>query len=152
MSYVFPADPDASESEALMAAAEHMSIMGTVIAQAGLQLGQAMMSVPKMNDVVPVDVIQNNIRMLTAGAAEDLPVPVTVCCYLARVIQGPGVIVRQPDIEKVLEAIEEWSSAPRTYDDLRGLYARGVGLTSDDVTQMGKMLRAVRDRLAVVEE
>lgn len=151
--YVFPASAECgSERDSLIAAAEHMSIMGTVIAQAGLQFAQAMWTVPsRVSDVAPVDIIQNHLRMLTAGAADDSPIPVTVCCYLARVIHGPEIVERQADIDAVLKVIDDWSSATHTYDELRDLYGKCIALTSGDVEEMGKMLRAVRDRLAAME-
>ena len=147
--YVFPADEECeSEADALWAAAEHMAIMGTVIAQAGLHFGQAIMALPRTKDVAAADIVQNHLRMLTAGAAQDDPIPVTACCYLARVIGGPEVVVQQPDIETVLETLDKWSSVPRSYVELHELYGKCVALTSADVEEMGKMLRAVRDRLA----
>jgi hypothetical protein len=125
--------------------------MGTMIAQAGLMFGHAMMAVPKSENIEAANDIIERLLQFTTGAREDSPIPVTVCCYLARVIKGEDVIRDQPDMEDVLFTLESWAHEGRSWNDLRALYGKAMALTTVDVNQLTGMLRAIRKRLAAAE-
>ena len=147
--YIVPMDHEpADEQDVLQQTIDHMSMMGVMVAQTGLVLGQAMMNCLGDVEVQDGETIINHLRTLTHGAADDAPVPVTICCYLARAIKGDKVLHESAEIETVLGIIEEWAHEDRSFADLRGLYSKGIALTSRDVNQLTEMLQAVRKRIA----
>ena len=147
--YVVPMTHEpANEQDALQQTVEHMSLMGTMIAQAGLVMSHAMMSCLSDPEVQEPEAIVDHLRSITHGAADDAPVPVTICCYLARAIRGDTVLDQPAEIELVLQVIEDWAHEDMSFTDLRALYSKGIALTSHDVGQLTDMLQAVRTRLA----
>lgn len=147
---VMPELAGTEERAALSQVADHVALMGTMIAQTGLVLGQAMLACPTTEKIEDDSAILALLRSMTAGADDDDPLPVTIACYLSRAIKGDSVVEDRPDVEAVLGYIEEWARS-RSYLNVRGLLSKCVAQTALDVDEMGKVLSAVRGRLAALD-
>lgn len=148
LSFQFQAPrPPENRADALAMAADHFATFGSVIAQAGLALGDALRSVPREEGDDVADAIINHMRGLTAGAAAEAPVPVTALAYIARVIHSDDLFTTQPSVENLIGIIEEWAAAGRTMTDLRSLYAEALRLTTHDVNHVATMLEKVKEEL-----
>ena len=147
-SFNFPADHEpADEREGLLMAADYMTNFGMMIAQAGMALAQAAMSCSW--DAATADDLIDHMRNVTAGAASDAPVPVTVLAYMGRTVTDDRILNNRPEVEELLAILEAWAKGlmSPSFRDLRSLYSQALALTTHDVDTVAKMLDAIRKSL-----
>lgn len=138
---------------ALMGAAQQIGTVATVLTQAGILMGNALLACPY--DGGTQDELRDFLRQWVAFTPEDQSDPTRpiATAYIARAIAGESVLETKPGPEEVIAIIERWiAGAPalgltRSFKDMRDILGTAIGLTGRDIDGFTNALKRVQKQV-----